>query len=197
MNLQWAQDVALEVVGYLEPECERVVMAGSVRRQTPEVKDLEIVYLSKEIPMQTLFEGVGDTYAGADVAIDDMVAAGVLAWDREMKRNGPRYKRLIHVESGLVVELFRAFPDNWGYILALRTGPSEFNKIWASHPWHGGILPVDYKLAHGYVWHLGQKVAIPDEATFFELLGLPCWAPEARSEERFRRWVVERRRGEK
>ena len=43
MMLRHAQEAARAVVAQLEPFCRRIEVAGSVRRQAPEVRDLEIV----------------------------------------------------------------------------------------------------------------------------------------------------------
>jgi DNA polymerase/3'-5' exonuclease PolX len=83
----------------------------------------------------------------------------------------------------LVVELFAATPQNWGYILALRTGPAEFNQALVSPPWKGGIKPLDVSFVDGVVHRNGQPVDVPDERAFFDLFNLPVIDPAARDAE--------------
>lgn len=47
MELERAKGVAAEVVARLGPACERVEVAGSVRRRKAEVKDLEVVFIPR------------------------------------------------------------------------------------------------------------------------------------------------------
>jgi len=180
MNYEQAAAVARDVVERLAPWCKRIEIAGSIRRKKREPKDVEIVFWPREVASaMTLFD-VHKTPA-TDRVIADLVEEGFWAFDEKVKRNGPRYKRLIHTASGAVIELFRADADNWGYIYALRTGPGDFNKVIVSKPWQGGVLPLEIKVDQGYVYRRGVRVSVPDEATFFELWELPCIPPEERS----------------
>jgi DNA polymerase/3'-5' exonuclease PolX len=191
MKLGVAEEVAWDVVKVLAPACEEIEIAGSIRRRKAEPKDVEIVYIPRLGRRQVgLWEY--EEYSLASVVVDGMVEAGTLAWDEVVKRNGPKYKRLIDVGTGLVVELFAARRENWGYILALRTGPAGFNKLLVSKGWHGGAMPLDMKVYEGYLWHAGELVETPTEERFFEALGVPCWAPEERTVERLRDWLVGR-----
>jgi len=183
VNLQTANEVAREVIGALWPACERVEVAGSVRRRKLAPKDIEIVFIPKMVERPT--DMFNTTHEPAtDLVVDRLVEQKVLAWDEDVKRNGPRYKRLIHVAEKVVVELFAAQADNWGLILALRTGPGDFNKMIVSHPWQGGAMPMDMMMQDGYLWRRGEKLASRSEEKFFEQMGLPYWSPEARSVER-------------
>jgi len=47
MNLTEAQRIAQIVKSELSPHCERIEIAGSIRRGKPEVKDIEIVAIPK------------------------------------------------------------------------------------------------------------------------------------------------------
>ena len=180
MNLQTANDVAKEVNKALWPACERVEVAGSVRRGKLAPKDIEIVFIPKmvEFPVD-MFNTAREP--ATDLVVERMVEQKVLAWDMVVKRNGPRYKRLIHVAEKVVVELFAAQPDNWGLILALRTGPGDFNKLMVSAPWEGGAMPMDMVMQDGYLWRRGEKLASWSEEVFFAQMNLPYWSPEVRS----------------
>jgi len=193
MNLEDARQIGMEVVRALTPACDRIVIAGSVRRDKPTPKDIEIVYIASMTQARVnLFDTA--PVPATDELIDDLVGHLFWFYDDHVKRNGPKYKRMIHTQSGAVIELFRAEPDNWGYILALRTGPGDFNALWARHPWSGGTLPVDIRLKDGFVWRDGKPVAVPDEATFFNEIGIPNWPPAERSAARLGQWLLDQRR---
>jgi hypothetical protein len=102
-------------------------------------------------------------------------------------------------------------PATWGVILALRTGPGDFNKLLVNH-----AHTIRKKVAGGRVWdlsqvrpeHLGEltnlpsgkfvritqdvgieTVPTPAEEAYFEALGVPCWPPEERTARRLRQYL--------
>lgn len=182
VNLLVASQVAGEVIRALWPACERVEVAGSVRRRKLEPKDIEIVFIPKMVERPVDMFNTARVPA-TDMVIERMVRRKLLAWDEVVKRNGPRYKRLIHVAHNVVIELFTAQADNWGLILALRTGSSDFNKLMVSHPWQGGAMPMDMMMQDGFLWCRGEKLTSRSEEEFFAQMGLPYWSPEVRTAE--------------
>lgn len=199
MKLQPATQVANEIIDVLKPECIRIEAAGSIRRHKPEVKDIEIVYISKTSSVQMdLFGNNFQTLPHVDKVLATLIDDGILAKATKIKRWGPKYKRAIHCASRIVIELFRVEPDNLGYILALRTGPADFNKLLVTKRAHGGALPPDITLRNGHVWHIGRtniptKIPTPNERGFFALLNLPFILPQERTVERLRRYIQERK----
>ena len=193
MKYEQAVAVARDVVERLAPWCERIEIAGSIRRKKRAPKDVEIVFWPQQVASSATLFDVHKVPA-TDRVIADLIDEGFWTFDQEVKRNGPRYKRLIHTASGAVIELFRADAENWGYIYALRTGPGDFNKMIVSRQWQGGVLPLEVKVEHGYVYRRGVRVPVPDEATFFDLWELPFIPPEERSAAKLRRLVGVRAR---
>ena len=194
MKWQQAWEIGSEVVEALSPACDRIMIAGSVRRCKPEPKDVEVVYIprmSRERMDLFSYEDVPATEA----MIQELVNRSFWNFDGRIRRNGPKYKRMVQspLANGdpVVIELFRAQVDNWGYVLALRTGPGDFNKIWAAHSWDGGCLPVNMTLKDGHVWRAGKPISTPNEELFFAEIGLPCWLPEERSAIRLAKFLVE------
>lgn len=191
MNLKQAQEVAGRVLSRMRPYCVRVALAGSVRREVPQVKDIEIVFQPRMVPssfgredaVATLFDVAdveGEQLAPAtEVMVRDLSSSGFWHLDTKLKRDGERYKRLVC--EGVVVELFRASEVNWGYILVLRTGPAEFGHHLVMAQWEGGFLPVDVRVADGLVRRRGVVVPVPSEQEFFAIWGLDYIAPTHRS----------------
>jgi len=180
MKLKNAQEVAAELLDYLRPGCKRIAVAGSVRRLKAEPNDVEIVFIPKSVSCQVDLFTIAPIPA-TDQIIDDLIAIDVLAWDLNVKRNGPKQKRLVHLGSGAVIDLFIAQPVNWGLILALRTGPAAFMKVLVTHDYQDGAMPADMKMKDGFLWRRGKQLATLTEEDFFREVGIPCWKPEERT----------------
>ena len=113
--------------------------------------------------------------------LDQLVAAGTVAKAliNGSPRWGERYRRVIF--QGIAHDLFAADADNWGSVLAIRTGPAEFSKGLVV-----GLRRNGYRNQDGYVWTCTpegepiERVACPDERTFFALAGAAWVEPEDR-----------------
>jgi len=191
MKLEKARAIGMDTIGLLSPGAERIVMAGSVRREKAEVGDLEIVYLARYEERQVDLFTVSPAPVMEEV-LAGLMAQDVLMLDQEVRRNGAKYKRLIHVRSGLAVDLFRAEEGNWGLILALRTGPADFMRLLVTR--FKGAMPVDMGMKGGWLWRWGLRVETPEEEDFFRELEVPCWRPEERSVMRLGRFLFEQGR---
>lgn len=198
MKLETGRRVGMKVVEALAPGCVRVMIGGSVRRGKGEVKDVEMVYIARMgIRVVDLFGGT-EEYSLADGLIGELVEKGYWKRDEEVKRWGPKYKRVVMECGGVgvrgcgrvVVELFRAVPENWGLVLALRTGPEEFMHLLVNR--FGGAMPGDMCMRDGFLWRMGKRLETPSEEVFFGELGVPCWEPGERSGVRLGRWLWER-----
>lgn len=191
---QQARAAAECFVANVAPWCERVEIAGSLRRLHSEWADA--------VPEDRT---VGDIEI---VAIPTPALSARLAlWKRwhevadAAKRDGERYKKLA-LETGddyLPCDLFLTEQERWGYIYALRTGPSETNQWWARPTWQGGARPETIKLDGGRVWRrattpnlLGEEVetwdqiAVPSESKFFAAMEIPPLPPHERTIENMR-----------
>lgn len=183
MKLDFAEELANKLKERLAPGCVRIEVAGSVRRKKPQPHDIELVVIPRfEERPANLFDTARVNLVEA--CLYEMSIAGVLAFDCDIKRNGPKHKRLRHLQTGMIIELYMAQPDNWGLIYALRTGPGDFNKTLVTHISYGGALPLDMAMAQGSLWRRGVKLTMPTEEGFFAEIGVPCWWPEMRTLER-------------
>lgn len=122
--------VARELVAALEPACERLILAGSLRRRRPEVGDIELLY----IPRHGLATPPGELLPRlcnlADLAIGELRQRGVLAVRPNVNGSaifGELNKLMIHVASGIPVDLFAASAETWFNYLVCRTGSAETN----------------------------------------------------------------------
>ena len=192
MQLEEARKVGMEVIEMLASRCERAMIAGSVRRGKAQPKDIEIVLIPAMVERRVDLFTTEQVYSLDEVVLPELVQ-GRLVLDTEVKRNGPRYKRLIHVRTGAVVEVFAARPETWGYILALRTGPADFMHKLVTARSQGGAMPFGRCVKSGQMWRFSEgrmrEQPTPTEADFFREVGLPCWPAAERTLERLEQYL--------
>lgn len=131
VSLTDAQAVAGQLVDVLRVGCERIEIAGSIRRKAPTVGDIEIVAVPR-VHMETVPEGLFENKTipvdDLQVVIDLLLMDGTLASHPVDPKRGPRYSKLLHVDSGLQVDLFSASAATFGLILMIRTGPEAYSR---------------------------------------------------------------------
>lgn len=180
-----------EVVEVLRPACERIDIAGGIRREKSEPHDAEIVALPKWD--EDLLGEPARASALLDGILRYAVGAGVLAWDQKTKRNGPLYKRFVLPRLDVPLDLFLAHPDNYGCILAIRTGDWEFARWFVTSRQFCGGMPYDLRHSDGRLWRFNgvncppTLIPCPTEEAFFDALGLPVLPPPERNTEGIRR----------
>ena len=198
-----ALQLAQEFLFVIEPVCEQIQIAGSLRREKPEVKDIEIVAIPR-IKIQTtkdLFDQVTEEreVSFLENHLFDLIHENS-GWDwgldGELKRNGPRYKRFRHELTDICLDLFITTKAGWGGALAIRTGPADFSKALVTL-----ALRQRKHVADGYLIHQHRKsrkgcakgaachliMPTPTEEDFFAALILPWVNPQGRTE----KWVWE------
>jgi len=102
----------------LKPYCERIEIAGSLRRERPLIGDVEIVAIPKWQETLDLFGMSTDhCYSLVD------------QWLEENKikptKNGPKYKSFMW--QGVKIDLFLVTPETWGCQFLIRTGSADFS----------------------------------------------------------------------
>ena len=183
MILADAKQLAADFMALLPQDCyRRAVVAGSVRRQKPEVKDIEIVI---EPNTEGLFTNSGVNLLWTQ--IDYLVSVGTIKrhlypthlsdGTTELREKwGDKYRGCEY--RGATVELFTANEINWGAILCIRTGPANFSRKVVTN-----ILEGDrFRQKDGNVICVldGGIIAVPDETCFFRMAGMPYVEPEER-----------------
>lgn len=158
----------------LADACERIEIAGSLRRGKALVGDAEIVVLPKHAP--TLL-------ARLDKMVAERLINKAAYGEKRLTRWGEKYRGLMY--QGLRIEIFLADADNWGYVFWLRTGPGDAN-AWVMQQCIYQQAP--YRAIDGY-WTLTktyQRISVPDEREMFRLLGIgQVLEPKYRTIERY------------
>jgi DNA polymerase/3'-5' exonuclease PolX len=191
-----AQTHGKRLVDVLKPYCEKIMIAGSVRRERQIVHDLEIVALVKEVTMKDLFGDqidVGRTRL--DDAIDNLWESHMLGW--KVKKGGARYKTLIHPHLGLLCDIYVVTDRRaWGSNLAVRTGPRVFSANMMKKALANGMFFENGFLLHNHMarYLKGNQsrceqgascekiIPLYNEADAFEVLKIPYLSPAAREE---------------
>lgn len=131
--LDTARRIGQRVSDALSLICPRALTAGSTRRESPTVKDVEVVY--QVSPTTGAFFNLIERGGHIQKAT---YPDGRVRW-------GPTYYGFIL--DGVRVEAFGADAENWGYQLLLRTGPGDGNKELMYR-----ISKTLYRFSEGYLW---------------------------------------------
>lgn len=171
--------VAEAICAALRPACDRVEIAGSLRRGKPTVGDVEILFVPKMDSVQVDFFGSRELVSQADGVIAGMLGDGTLT-KRPSKTGvfswGDKNKLARH-RSGVPVDLFATYEEAWFNYLVCRTGPADSN-----------LTICNAAIAKGWKWtpygmgfyRLGHTEVMRSEREVFEFVGLPFNPPEKR-----------------
>lgn len=191
VNLKEALHEANMLVRLLRPACERIDIAGSICRSKAMIKDIEIVAQPLMIPDSTrLFEDEQVSALTKHIARLTAADDSELTYDPELRRDGPKYKRLLWgqrkpVAQTIAVDLFIVVPPaTWGVIKAVRTGPADFSQLLVTTRSRGGACPGHLHVRDGALWDGNEQVDTPEESDFFAALDVPAWSPESRTAEK-------------
>ena len=154
MEYEQALQIAERVKQELKPYCERIAIAGSIRRKKPEVKDIEIVAIPND-----RFE----------------IGLIINKW-KKIKGNVDGKYMQRELPEGIKLDLFFANEKNWGYIFAIRTGSAEYShKVLAT-----GWLKAGYKGVDGMLTKNKQEIEVREEEDLFKLIGVEYVEPRLR-----------------
>lgn len=197
--MRWteAHEIAVRLEGALASACARIEIAGSIRRQKPEVKDIELVVIPRWVErprtdVQTsLFDAAGSEPTQPvnllAVAVEQFQESGalqvikpgtpdVVPWHLEPEG---KYWRLYLPQRDLKVDVFLCTERTWGNVLTYRTGPAEFSAALLAR-WKqvtGGGMSIQNRL-----WRPGiGYVDTPEEADVFAACRVAYVPPELRT----------------
>lgn len=173
MELLKALNIAENIVRQLKPHCDRIEIAGSIRRKKPEVKDIEIVCIPKQVQQTNIFqEVIGSTPSPGFIEL-------VSSWEKVKGDPKGKYTQRI-LPDGIKLDLFMVNTDNWGLQLAIRTGSAEYSHKVLASTW----VKRGYKAEEGILYKKskpGIPVPVREERDLFLLLNLTYKEPEQRN----------------
>ncbi len=182
LTLQEARRLAGIISDMLHPGCDRIEVAGSIRRERPDIGDLELV----AIPKRTvdLLGGEGDSLL--EPIIDRMKSERKLV----KIKGGDRYKQFKvmdkdfqkHGAGGTIcrLDLFLCCPETWGCVFTIRTGSTMFSHSLVTSRALGGYCPSHLRFNGGRLWHGETALPTPEEADVFKACELEWREPRDR-----------------
>ncbi len=170
-SMQWieAWAIAEKIAAELEHSCTRIQIAGSLRRQKPEVGDIEIV--AAPIFKKDLF-GV--------VSTDHMLNEFDYSTLGKLVKNGSKFKQ-VELNEGINLDLFIVTPPaEWGVQLLIRTGPADYSHRFVMPKTQGGMLHGWQKIRDGAMWREDRKLPTPEEEDVYKFIDMPYLQPQER-----------------
>lgn len=179
-----AADLAAKIAADLAPVCERVEVAGSVRRQKETVGDIELVVIPKfsrslfsHIPGQNLLDmhlvsltNNGRLMRASAAPIQDLTCKAF--YIPALARQGHWFKLEINVST----------PERWPIELAIKTGSADFSHKLVTYRKEGGFLPGHWRIRDGWqVYEVGgdgneARLMFESEREFIEMI-CGAWVP--------------------
>jgi DNA polymerase/3'-5' exonuclease PolX len=184
ITYQVARDLAERIAKELSPVCQRIEIAGSVRREKKLIGDIEIVCIARQ--QLDLFGDPNGSLLAPHLeflATDGHIIKG--------DKWGEKYKKL-HVPAmpELGIDLFITTPDEWGYTYTIRTGCAEFSHLLVTPRQQGGYLPGHLRVGGCRIWEGSKVLPTPEESEFFAALGLRWVEPDMREVGLFEKWIL-------
>ena len=167
MILQKAQRMAETIVVELAPFCERITVAGSIRRQRPMVNDIDIVALPR-IGQEQAFR---DRCMQRASVVTNAPQTLVVILENKVQLD-------IWIASPKGSDLFEPRPCNYGSLLLVRTGSKAHNIHLINH---AKSLGMTWNTYWGVFDYTGRNcVAADTEEEIFKALKLEFVPPEKR-----------------
>lgn len=147
--------------------CHRIEIAGSVRRNKPDVGDLEIVAIPS-------FNTLGGNLL--DLRLAELIREQRLLPLKGFRPPGWRYAQF-GTRAGILIDLFLATPETWGVIYTVRTGSADFSHGLFAYGNRRGITSREARLVSLVT---GKPFDTPEEHDVFNALGVRYVRPELR-----------------
>jgi len=152
MKLQQAETIAKNFLSEIKEFCERIEIAGSIRRKTPEVNDIDIVLIPRQ--REHLIQRI-----------------------RKISRVEVQGKKLMRTEySNIQIDIYFATEATWGILLLVRTGSKEHNIKLCQYAINKGMKLSSEK----GLMKDGKVIASKTEEEIFQALGMDYVEPEDR-----------------
>jgi len=171
-----ALELALAFIEDIRDGCERIEIAGSLRRKKAEVGDIEVVCIPKIVQGVDLFGGPGEKMNLLDERLGGY----------RIVKGGEKYKQI--ALASINIDLFiQPDPATWGVNLAIRTGSADFSHWLVTWRRNGGALPGNMWVREARLYSTSGIIDTPEEREFFRAIGLDWIEPEERTAGRWAR----------
>ncbi|QHL87445.1 hypothetical protein GU926_08340 [Nibribacter ruber] len=187
MQLAEARRIAEWFTRHLRESCLRIEVAGSIRREKPEVNDIELVAIPRyeTLPAPTDFFGVpSGTGPMTNMLYEALRKIERVQWIKPnttdiiewpLKPTAKWFKGYIPSKD-LKIDIFTATRENWGLIYAIRTGSAEFSHQKLACQW----VKYGFHSKGGTLYKNGKPFPVPEEKDLFNIIKMPILAPQLR-----------------
>ena len=159
ITLAEAEKLMSEVIKEMEPHSERISPAGSVLRKKATIGDLEVVVIAKPYSVGIFENGLAKV-VNQWVKIKGEMVYGLCKYTQRK------------LPCGMKLDIFFATAENWGSILAIRTGSADYSHKVLAHGWSAN----GYKSEGGILVREGERFNVPEEKDLFRMSGVK-WVP--------------------
>ncbi len=157
LDLKKAETIANKIKTIMSIHCDKIEIAGSIRRQSAKVHDIDFVVVSNS---DREWQKIGEELKRLKAKPSCQGKAVIKAY--------------VPCEDGFFqVDFYRAEPSTFGIHLLVRTGSADHNMWLAGQAFTKGMR---LKYSQGLLKE-DVPVAGADEAGVFDALGLSCPAP--------------------
>jgi DNA polymerase (family 10) len=170
MKLVRAIVIALKIQEQLAPLCERIEIAGSIRRARPEVGDIDLVLLPKPGQLSAIKARCTQRCTMVRDGEQNCIYRLTLSGGVEIQLD-------IFIARPAVSDLLNTAPGNFGTLLLCRTGSKEHNIYLVEHAKRLGRRWNPYR---GVIDEQQTVLASETEQDIFTALKLPWIKPEDR-----------------
>lgn len=147
LPLPLARSLGNDLLERIGRHVQRAELVGSIRRERPEVGDIEILAEPELVEDHDLFNPTEEP------KLEELY--GALSFQGTFEKKGERYVKLrlgAHVhdldQSGIMVDLFLVHPPaSWGVQKVIRTGPSDYSRLVVTRIRNRGL-----RVKRGAVW---------------------------------------------
>lgn len=180
-KLEELRPLAERVRAELEPYCEKIEIAGSIRRGRPYCNDIDLVCLPKGNSEQEATEKTALKYGYAHALRERCKKNAAVVTDGDVNlivrlKNGVQLD--IFIANRASADLLEAKPSNFGSLMICRTGSVQHN-IWLVE--RAKQLGKRWNPYHGvFVGKSGLCIASATEEDIFRALDLEFIQPERR-----------------
>jgi DNA polymerase/3'-5' exonuclease PolX len=161
MKLTAARDIANHWLEVFKPYTKRIEIAGSIRREKDEVKDIELVVIP-------------DSYH-LELFIRDQRL--------HLKKNGPKYKQIYFACDCINLDMFICTPETFAMNKLIRCGSADYCKGFMIDLHRRGFTSKDARL-YRYDVAMKEPVGAPlpvmEEADVYKITGIPWIEPKER-----------------
>jgi DNA polymerase (family 10) len=159
LELKAAEEIASQVKLKLDCCCEKLEVAGSIRRKKTQVHDVDFVAVAQDSGWRRISEELkklkSKNLCTGSAVIKTLIPCG---------------------KDYFQVDFYRAQPSTFGIHKLVRTGSAEHNMWMAGYANSKGMR---LQYSQGLMKD-GKALAGEDEKGVFEAIGLPCPVPEKR-----------------